>query len=414
MLGGAEFDERKSDSTSLAEAVGMYEAGRCGMEELERLEDTACPTCGSCSFYGTANSMGALSEAMGMSLSGSALIPAVYAERLRSSESTGRKIVELVNKGITARKIITEEALENAAAVMLATGASTNCVMHLCAIAYAAGLDPQKIFAAIDALSEKIPLVAKVNPASEYDMEAFYRAGGVPQVMKEIIKFLNAGTLTVSGEPLAKNLEKFKNPYGVDRRVIKSAKEPFSREKGLCILHGNLAPEGAVAKPAAMDLSMFRFTGPARVFDGEEAANHAILAGEVEPGCVVVVRYEGPKGGPGMREMFHAMKFLYGMGLAKKVALITDGRFSGTNGGCYVGHISPEAAEGGPLAALRDGDVITIDIDKKEISAALSAAETAERLRGRRAPARDVPHGWLEIYAKLASSAAEGAVMKIR
>lgn len=414
MLGGAEFDGRKSDSTSLAEAVGMYEAGRCGMEELERLEDTACPTCGSCSFYGTANSMGALSEAMGMSLSGSALIPAVYAERLRSSESTGRKIVELVNKGITARKLITEEALENAAAVMLATGASTNCVMHLCAIAYAAGLDPQKIFAAIDALSEKIPLVAKVNPASEYDMEAFYRAGGVPQVMKEIIKFLHADALTVSGEPLAKNLEKFKNPYGVDRRVIKSTKEPFSREKGLCVLHGNLAPEGAVAKPAAMDPSMFRFTGPARVFDGEEAANHAILVGEVEPGCVVVVRYEGPKGGPGMREMFHAMKFLYGMGLAKKVALITDGRFSGTNGGCYVGHISPEAAEGGPLAALRDGDVITIDIDKKEISAALSAAETAERLRGRRAPARDVPHGWLEIYAKLASSASEGAVIKTR
>ncbi len=412
MLGGIEFDGRKSDSTSLSEAVGMFEAGKIGAAELDRLEDTSCPSCGSCSFFGTANSMGALSEAMGMSLPGSALIPAVYAERLRSSEEAGRRIVELVNKNITARRVITAESLENAAVVMLATGASTNCVMHLCAVAYEAGLDPKEIFAMIDSLSERVPLVAKVNPAAKYDMEAFYRAGGVPQVMREVRDMLHLDAVTASGLTVGENIDNSKNPYGTDRNVIKSAAEPFSREKGLCLLRGNLAPDGAVAKPAAMDPSMFKFTGPARVFDSEEAANRAILAKEIEPGSVVVVRYEGPKGGPGMREMFHAMKFLYGMGLAKSVALITDGRFSGTNNGCYVGHISPEAAEGGPLAALRDGDLITIDITKKNISAALSAEEMEARLKDWRAPAPDAPDGWLRIYAKLAASASEGAMLK--
>ena len=413
MLGGVEFDGRKSDSTSLSEAVGMFEAGTIGEDELNRLEETSCPSCGSCSFYGTANSMGALAEAMGMSLPGSALIPAVYAERLRSSEEAGRRIVELVNKNITARSVITEASLENAAVVMLATGASTNCVMHLCAIAYEAGLDPKKIFAAIDALSERVPLVAKVNPAAQYDMEAFYRAGGVRQVMREVRSLLHLDAVTVNGRALGENKDDFRNPYGADLNVIRSVDEPFSREKGLCLLRGNLAHEGAVAKPAAMDPSMFCFTGPARVFDSEEEANRAILAKEIAPGSVVVVRYEGPKGGPGMREMFHAMKFLYGMGLAKKVALITDGRFSGTNNGCYVGHISPEAAEGGPLAALRDGDMITIDINKKEVSADLSGEEIASRLKDWRAPVPDAPDGWLKIYAKLAASATDGAMMKI-
>lgn len=412
MLGGVEFDGRKSDSTSLSEAVGMFEAGAAGEAELTMLEGASCPGCGSCSFYGTANSMGALAEAMGMSLPGSALIPAVYAERLRSSEEAGRRIVALVNENITARRIITEDSLENAAVVMLATGASTNCVMHLCAIAYEAGLDPQKIFAMIDSQSERVPLVAKVNPAAKYDMEDFYRAGGIPQVMREVRPLLHQEALTVSGASLADNIKNYQNPYGTNRNVIKSMEAPFSREKGLCLLRGNIAPGGAVAKPAAMAPSMFRFTGPARVFDSEEAANRAILAREVEPGSVVVVRYEGPKGGPGMREMFHAMKFLYGTGLAEKVALITDGRFSGTNNGCYVGHISPEAAEGGPLAALRDGDMITVDIDKKEISAALSGEEIAARLKEWRAPAPDAPDGWLRIYAKLAASASEGAMMK--
>ncbi|MCD7953209.1 MAG: dihydroxy-acid dehydratase, partial [Synergistaceae bacterium] len=261
MLGGIEFDGRKSDSTSLSEAVGMFEAGKIGAAELERLEETSCPSCGSCSFFGTANSMGALSEAMGMSLPGSALIPAVYAERLRSSEEAGRRIVELVNKNITARRVITAESLENAAVVMLATGASTNCVMHICAIAYEAGLDPKEIFSMIDSLSERVPLVAKVNPASKYDMEAFYRAGGVPQVMREVRDILHLDAVTASGLTVGENIDSCKNPYGTDRNVIKSAAEPFSREKGLCLLRGNLAPDGAVAKPAAMDPSMFKFTG---------------------------------------------------------------------------------------------------------------------------------------------------------
>ncbi|WP_239390997.1 dihydroxy-acid dehydratase [Cloacibacillus sp. An23] len=413
MIGGAEFDGRKSDSTSVTEAVGMLRTGRTDEEAFRRLEDTACPGCGSCSFYGTANSMAALAEAMGMSMPGGALIPAVYAERMRSSEAAGLAIVDLVKNGVSARRVMTYEALENAIVVMLGTGASTNCVMHLCAIASEAGLDPRKIFARIDWLSERVPLVAKVNPASEYDMEDFYRAGGVPQVMRELEKFLRTDALTATTRTVGENLKAAKNLYCVDRRVIKTAEDPFSRGKGLCLLRGNLAPDGAVAKPAAMAREMFRFTGPARVFDSEEEANEAILNGAVKAGDVVVVRYEGPRGGPGMREMFHAMKFLYGMGLAGKTALITDGRFSGTNSGCYVGHISPEAAAGGPLAALRDGDMITIDIENKSLSVALSDGEIASRMKDWRPPRREIPDGWLGIYAKLASSASDGAVMKI-
>lgn len=411
MLGGMEFDGRKSDSTSLSEAVGMMHAGLLSEEELKKLEEGACPCCGSCSFYGTANSMAALSEALGMSLPGSALIPAVYAQRLRSSEAAGRAAVEMVKRGVTARMIITRQSLKNAAVLMLGTGASTNCVMHLCAIGFEAGIPPREIFEKIEGLCDKIPLVAKVNPASEHDMEAFYKAGGVPAALSSLKKYIEQDALTVTGKTLAENAADDKNIYDANDGIIKEAEAPYSRGMGLCLLRGNLAPGGAVAKPAAMSEKMRRFTGPAVVFDCEEEANAAILAGNIKAGDVVVIRYEGPKGGPGMREMYHAMKYIYGMGLAQKTALITDGRFSGTNNGCYVGHISPEAAEGGPIAALRGGEMITIDIDDKSVSVELSGEEIEERLKTV-IPRKSDATGWLSIYAKLAASASDGAVLK--
>ena len=412
MLGGAIFDGRKSDSTSMTEAVGMLKTGKITMEELKELENVSCPCNGSCSFFGTANSMGALSEAMGMSLSGSALIPAVYAERFRSAEATGGAIVKLVRDKITSRDIITRHAIENAIIVMLATGASTNCVIHLCAIAHEAGLCTKETFDMIDRYSEKIPLVAKINPASQYDMEAFYKAGGIPQVMTELRSYLNLDALTVNDSSVETNLKNYRGAYPQDREIIKPASAPFSHEKGLCILHGNLAPDGAVAKPSAMAPQMFHFSGPAIVFNSEEEANDAIISGKVKAGHVIVVRYEGPKGGPGMREMFHAMKLLYGMGLATSVAVITDGRFSGTNNGCYVGHISPEAAENGPIAAIQNEDIITIDIQSKNISVNIDEEELKRRINLLTPHENTIPDGWLRIYAKLATSASDGAIIR--
>ncbi len=362
MAGGVSFDGRKSDSTSVSEAVGMLSAGRITKETLSMLEDNAAPSCGSCSYYGTANSMGCAAEAMGMSLTGSSLIPATASERFRAGEMTGIKIVELVKKGVTARDIITRNSLENAAKIMVATGGSTNTFIHLSAIAHEIGTDAETMMEIYDRASETIPSIAMVNPASCYDMEDFYRAGGIPQVMKELGEDIDLSCMTVTGENLGDNLKAWTDPFGVDRRVIRTKEDPFCKSGGLAVMRGNLAPGTGITKPIAMDPSMYHFSGPARVFDCEEDANRAILDGNIKEDDVLVIRYEGPKGGPGMREMYFAMKLLYGRGLAKKTAIITDGRFSGTNNGCFVGHISPEAAEGGPIAAVRDGDTITIDV----------------------------------------------------
>jgi len=411
MLGGVEFDGRKSDFTTMSEGLGMVKSGKIDEASFYELEELCGPTCGSCSFYGTANTMCCLAEAMGMALPGAALIPAVYAERSRIAEQTGLAIVDLVKK--KAPGIITLESLKNAIRVLMATGGSTNAVLHLSAIAAEIGIKPQTMMDLYDTLSETTPLIAKVNPASKYDMEDFYRAGGIPQVMKEIAALLDLNCLTVSGETVGENLKRYRSRYSMDRNVIKTMAEPFDSLKGLAILKGNLAPNTAVTKPAAIDPSMWTFTGTAKVFDSEEEAEEAILDGKIVAGDVVVIRYEGPKGGPGMREMYKAMKYLYGVGLAKKTALITDGRFSGTNNGCFVGHISPEAAEGGLLAIVQDGDKITIDIPNKNLELHLAEDEIRSRQAKWQRPKPKFTKGYLHVYAKLASSAAEGAVLKI-
>lgn len=411
MLGGIEFDGRKSDLTSISEALGMVKTGKITECEYAALENTACPGCGSCSFLGTANTMCCLTEALGMSLPGSALIPASYAARLRSSFESGRTIVELCKKGISARKILTKEAIRNAVKVTMAICGSTNAVLHLPAIANEAELDIN-VLEEFEKLSKITPQIAKVNPAAKPDMEAFFRAGGIPRVMQNLGGLLDTSVMTVTGKTLRENLGAYVYEYPEDSSIIKTVEAPFSRTGGVAVLHGNLCPNTAVSKPGAIAPAMHRFVGKAKCYNSEEDAEEAILSGKIAAGDVVVIRYEGPKGGPGMREMFKAMKYIYGVGLAEKTALITDGRFSGTNNGCFVGHISPEAAEGGPLAIVQDGDEILIDVDEGRLELHVSDEEIAERYKTLKMPEKRIPNGYLRLYAKTATSADRGAVMK--
>ncbi|HWR40995.1 MAG TPA: dihydroxy-acid dehydratase [Patescibacteria group bacterium] len=413
MLGGVNFDGRKSDLTTMSEALGMLKSGKIDTDTYNQLEESCGPTCGSCAFYGTANTMCCLAEALGMSLPGAALVPAVYAERFRLAEQTGQAIVGLVKNQPGSKAVITQQSLENAVRVLMATGGSTNAVLHLTAVAAEIGVTAETMMEMYERLSQSTPQVAKVNPASKYDMEDFYRAGGIPRVMAAIAPLLNPECMTVSGGTVAENIQAYRFAYPADERVISTMDAPLGQGKGLAILRGNLSPDTAVTKPAAIDPAMHLFTGSAKVFDSEEAAEKAILGGEIQSGDVVVIRYEGPKGGPGMREMYKAMKYLYGMGLAKQTALITDGRFSGTNNGCFVGHISPEAADGGPLAIVQNGDKITIDIPQGRLHLHLDEQEINERLTHWQRPAPKFTTGYLGLYSKLAGSAAQGAVVKI-
>ena len=411
MLGGIEFDGRKSDLTSISEALGMLSAGKIQACEYAALENTACPGCGSCSFLGTANSMCCVAEALGMTLPGGALIPAAYAARLRQSFESGRAIVELCKKGITARQIMTKEALRNAIKVTMAICGSTNAVLHLSAIALEAGLD-MNVVEEFEALNKTTPQIAKVNPAAKPDMEAFYRAGGIPRVEQRLGKLLDTSVLTVTGKTMQENLDAYVYEYPEDPSIIKTVEEPFSKTGGVAVLHGNLCPRTAVTKPGAIDPAMHHFVGKAKCYNSEEEAEEAILGGKIQAGDVVVIRYEGPKGGPGMREMFKAMKYMYGVGLGKTAALITDGRFSGTNNGCFVGHISPEAAEGGPLAIVEDGDEILIDVDEGKLELHVSEEEIARRFANWKMPEKHIPNGYLRLYAKVASSADKGAIIE--
>jgi dihydroxy-acid dehydratase len=365
------------------------------------------PTCGSCSFLGTANSMGCVAEALGICLPGTATIPATHADRLRAAQLSGQRIVDLVRRDVSARRIINQMGIENAIRVTAAIGGSTNVALHLPAIGHEAGVAvPMTRF---DELCRSTPQIARIYPAAAPNVPDFHRAGGVPAVMREILSLLHGDAPTVSGKTLAENLVNI--PSG-DPAIIRSRENPWRNEGGLAVLRGNLAPDTAVTKPAAIDADMHRFTGTARCFDSEEAANQAIMGGDIQPGDVVVIRYEGPKGGPGMREMATAMKLLYGRGLALKTAIVTDGRFSGTNNGCFVGHISPEAAEGGPIAAVLDGDRITIDIANRSIQLEVDNDELNARLARWQRPVRKVTRGYLGLYSRLASSAAQGAVLK--
>lgn len=413
MLGGIEFDNRKSDLTSISEALGMVKAGKLSQEEYNNLENTACPGCGSCAFLGTANTMCCLAEAMGMTLPGDALIPAVYSARLRDAFDSGRKIVELCEKGITARQIITKESIRNAIRVCMAICGSTNAVLHLAALAVEAGFEDMDVVEEFEELNKTTPQIAKVNPAAAPDMEDFFHAGGIPRVMERLGDLLDTSCMTVTGGTVGENLSAYIYEYPENPQVIRTVEDPFSKTGGVSVMHGNLCPDTAVSKPGAIDPSIHHFVGTAKCFNSEEEAEDAILGGNIHAGDVVVIRYEGPKGGPGMREMYKAMKYMYGMGLSKSAALITDGRFSGTNNGCFVGHISPEAAEGGPLAIVRDGDEILIDVDEGRLELKVSEQEIEERFKTLKIPKKNIPSGYLKLYSKVASSANKGAVIRV-
>lgn len=412
MLSGPPYGgQEKSDTTSVSEAMGRVQVGE--MEECEvcRLAGVSAPTCGSCQFMGTANSMCCLAEALGMSLPGSALIPAMFNERLRSALESGEQIVRLVQAGITPRKIITRESLENAIMLMMAVGGSSNTVIHTCAIAHELGIEASEILNAFDRYSEEIPLLAMINPAThKYDSTDLYYAGGVPEVMKRMRDHLHTDAMTVTGHTLGENLDAFSNPYPANPDLIRTMDDPHSTLGGLAIMRGNLAPDTGVSKPAAIRPEVRRFTGKAICFDSEDECVAAIEARKVKSGHVVVIRYEGPRGGPGMKELYKPMKELYGQGLATSTALITDGRFSGTNSGCFVGHISPEAAAGGPLALVEDGDSITIDVMEKSLTLHVSDEELARRRANWTYQPRPLS-GYLKRYAAMVSSADRGGVL---
>ena len=411
MEGGVVFDGRQADQTSSTEAYGMLSAGKITEAEYVALEDTACPGCGSCSYLGTANTMCALAEAMGMTLPDGGLAPATSAARMMKAEETGVKIMELVEKNITSRKIITNGSIRNAIKACLAMSGSTNAVMHLTAIAHEAELDI-KVLDEFDSLSRTTPQIAKMNPSCKYNVIDFYHDGGVPRLMERMQSILETGEMTVTGHTVAENIATHKYPYPATGLVVRTMEDPFGFSGGVAVLRGNLAPDTGITKPGAFDKSLHHFEGEAICFDSEEEAEEAILSGKVHEGHVVVIRYEGPKGGPGMREMFKAMKYLYGRGLALSTALITDGRFSGTNNGCFVGHISPEAAEGGPIAIIHDGDKIVIDVESRSLELKVPQEEIEARLKAWKRPEPKFKKGWLGLYCKIAASGSEGAILK--
>jgi dihydroxy-acid dehydratase len=407
MAGGCQFDGRAADVTSLTEGLGMLKAGKIEEAEYMQLENGAAPTCGSCSFLGTANSMCCVAEAMGLSLPGSATIPAAYAERLRVAQESGRQIVELFNRGITARQILNQKGIENGIRISTAIGASTNVALHIPAIGYEA--DCEITMDLFEQLCRSTPHIAKMNPAAAPNVPDFHNAGGVPAVMKVLLQLIHPDALTVTGKTVAENVS---DAMILDSSIIKSMQDPWSKAGGLAILQGNLAPNTAITKPAAIHPDMQTFTGTCRCFDSEEEADKAILDGQVKEGEVIVIRYEGPKGGPGMREMYKAMKLLYGRGLALKTAVVTDGRFSGTNNGCFVGHISPEAAEGGPLAIVQNGDTVSIDIPNRKLKLHLSDQAIQDRLAKWQRPEPKFKRGYLALYSRLAESADKGAIIR--
>ncbi len=410
MLGSSlVFDGRAADNGSLLEGLGMLQNGMISEAEYHHLEDVACVGCGSCSFLGTANTMSAVAEAMGMCLPGSAMVPAVMAERLRVAQAAGRRMVAMVQEGLSARKLINKEGLENAAMLGMAIGGSTNMALHLPAIAYEAECD--FTLDDLDRISRATPHLAKIHPAGDLNVIDFEQAGGVLAVMKHLLPNLHAQALSCAGQSWASLLEKV--PYA-HNDVIRPLDNPWHPWGSIGVVKGNLAPNGGVTKPVSIASHMLVFTGNAICFDCEDDAAQALAEHLIKPGMVIVIRYEGPKGCPGMRELVRIMKVIYGQGLAQSVALITDGRFSGTNNGCFVGHISPEAAEGGPIAAVQDGDTITIDIPKGEITLHVPEDEIAARLQSVRPPKRDVPSGYLRLYARLAESADKGAVLPNR
>lgn len=405
----AAYKGKHYDGNIVTEAIGWKQRGEITQEEFREIEDLAEPCVGSCAMLGTANTMGCMAEALGMSLPGSAAVPAIHSKRMQIAYTTGEAIVELVVKNITARKIITKDSIYNAMAVLMGIGGSTNAIMHLQAIHKEAGLGELPLNS-FDELSRKTPQIASVYPSSPYDMVDFYEAGGVPAVMKELELLLHLECLNITGHTMKESLKQLS--FSKRREVIRSISDPFHLTGGVAVLSGNLAPLGAVVKPAAIPGHLMRIEGKALVFQSEQEACHAILDGLVEKNTIVVLRYEGPKGGPGMPEMYRPMKCLEGMNLSDSCALVTDGRFSGSNRGCFAGHISPEAYEGGTLALVENGDIIRIDVDKREISLLVEDAVLNERKRHWIRPEKEISDGYLNTYKKISQSAAQGAVVE--
>ena len=406
MLAGHVDGQRTSFST-LSEAVGQFNAGTIDEAKLREYECKTCPTCGSCSGMYTANSMNCLTEAMGMGLRGNGTIPAVYSARLELAKHAGMAVMDMVRKGITARQIMTKEALMNALTVDMALGCSTNSMLHLPAIAHECGVELNLDVA--NAISEKTPNLCHLAPAGRTYIEQLDEAGGVYAVMNELNKkgLLNTDCMTVSGRTIGECIAECPN---LDTSVIRPVEDPYSATGGIAVLRGNLAPEGSVVKRSAVAPEMLVHEGPARVFDGEEEAQKAINAGLIKPGDVVVIRYEGPKGGPGMREMLNPTSAIMGMGLGSSVALITDGRFSGATRGACVGHITPEAASGGLIGVVEEGDLIRIDIPGHSIELLVDQAVLDERMK-HFVPKKKEVTGYLKRYAALVSGGAYGAIL---
>ena len=408
MLAGRVKGEKRSLS-SMFEAVGAYAAGKMTADDVAEFEEKVCPTCGSCSGMYTANSLNCLTEVLGMGLRGNGTIPAVYSERLRLAKHAGNQIMELYRKDIRPRDIMTEDAFMNALTVDMALGCSTNTMLHLPAIAHEAKVNIDVNVA--NEVSARTPNLCHLAPAGHTYMEDLNEAGGVYAVMKELSKknLINLGCLTATGKTVGENIEYARN---LDPEVIRPVEEPYSATGGIAILNGNIAPESCVVKRSAVAPEMLKHSGPARVFDCEDDAITAIKGGKIVPGDVVVIRYEGPKGGPGMREMLNPTSAIVGMGLGSTVALITDGRFSGASRGASIGHVAPEAAVGGPIALIREGDIIDIDIDNHTLNARVSEEEFAERKKTWKPRVNEVD-GYLVRYRELVTGAPQGAVLSV-
>lgn len=400
---------KNTSLSSMFEAVGAYAAGKLTEEDVCEFENKTCPTCGSCSGMYTANSMNCLTEVLGMGLRGNGTIPAVYSERIRLAKRAGYAVMEMLKRDIRPRDIMTKEAFINALTMDMALGCSTNSMLHLPAIAYEAGVELNVDIA--NEISAKTPNLCHLAPAGHTYIEELNEAGGIYAVMKEISKLglLNLDCMTVTGKTVGENI---KNAINLDTEVIRPAENPYSKVGGIAVLKGNIAPDSCVVKRSAVLPEMLKHSGPARVFDCEEDAIAAIKGGKIVPGDVVVIRYEGPKGGPGMREMLNPTSAIAGMGLDTTVALITDGRFSGASRGASIGHVSPEAAVGGPIGLIEEGDIIDIDINANTISARVSEEEFAKRRENWKPRLNEVT-GYLARYRKLVSGAPRGAVLTV-
>ena len=401
---------RKRSLSSMFEAVGAYAAGNMTEEEVCEYENKVCPTCGSCSGMYTANSMNCLTEVLGMGLKGNGTIPAVYSARIQLAKHAGMQVMELVRKNICPRDIMTPEAIINALTVDMALGCSTNSMLHLPAIAHEIGMDFEIDYA--NGISEKTPNLCHLAPAGPTYMEDLNEAGGVYAVMNELTKkdLINTECMTVTGKTVGENIKGCvnKNP-----EVIRPIENPYSQTGGLAVLKGNLAPDGSVVKRSAVVAGMLVHEGPARIFESDEAATEAIKTGQIHPGDVIVIRYEGPKGGPGMREMLNPTSAIAGYGLGESVALITDGRFSGASRGASIGHVSPEAAVGGPIALLEEGDIIQIDIPKLSLNVKLSDEELEKRREKWQPREPKIKTGYLARYAAMVTSGNRGAILEV-